>query len=88
MESSIADKGTCETWPSFWRNVSTPFLSREGKELQGQQECSVAMKEYFIAKGWLQAKCISGTCTASFSLTQKYMTKCLFPKTQTLCKGG
>lgn len=75
--SGIADRGRCEAWPSFLCNVSIHPLVRRG-ELQGQLECLAATEEYFIAKGWLPAKCILGTHSPP-PARLKYRTKCPFP---------
>lgn len=75
--SGIADRGRCEAWPSFLCNVSIHPLVRRG-ELQGQLECLAAIEEYFIAKGWLPAKCILGTHSPP-PARLKYRTKCPFP---------
>lgn len=78
--SGIADGGRCEAWTSFLRNVSIHPLVRGG-ELQGQLECLAATKEYFIAKGWLPAKHISGTRIASSSSTQIHDKMPISPQT-------
>lgn len=81
----IADRGRCETWPSFLCNVSIhPLVRRE--ELEGQLECLAATKEYFIAKGWLPAKHVLCTCIASSSSTQIHDKMPISPQTQ--CRGG
>lgn len=78
--SGIADGGRCDAWTSFLRNVSIHPLVRGG-ELQGQLECLAATKEYFIAKGWLPAKHISGTRIASSSSTQIHDKMPISPQT-------
>lgn len=83
--SGTADRGRCKAWTSFLRNVSIHRLARRG-ELQGQLECLAATKEYFIAKGWLPAKHISGTRIASSSWTGIHDEMPISPQTQ--CKGG
>lgn len=83
--SGIADRGRCEDWPSFLCNDSIHPLVRRG-EFQGQLECLAATKEYFIAKGWLPAKHISGTRIASSSSTQTHDKMPI--SSQTWCKGG
>lgn len=83
MVSSSADTGTCETWPSFWHNISTPSHSQEGKELQGQQERLAATGEYFIAKDGFKQMHFRYT----HHLISEIHDKVLIPLT-TLCKGG
>lgn len=75
--SGIADRRRCEAWPSFLCNVSIHPLARRG-ELQGQLECLAATEEYFIAKGWIPAKCILGTHSPP-PAQLKYRTKRPFP---------